>query len=188
MSTNMLTFKICLTGASTTDTPVGKTTWVNHLVKNKSVKKSYNPTFGVEIHPIILKVISGDLIGDIIRLNIWDCAGRDKFAGCGDRYYVKADGCIVGCQPNSYCDNIRDNTLDFQRVEDGPVVKVMFMEDMANYKRLDHRRQFSRVDCSVSTLAMINILEPINLLLRKIVGDTDMEVVLAREPNVQCRL
>lgn len=82
MNTN--TFKIILVG----DAGVGKTTLVNRHTSG-NFEKRYIATLGVDVTPLRFKTNYGEYV-----LNIWDCAGSEKFSGLGDGYYVEADAAI----------------------------------------------------------------------------------------------
>ena len=81
----MDTFKVILIG----DGGVGKTTLVTrHLTGD--FEKKYVATLGVEVHPLRFNTTYGN-----ICLNIWDCAGDEKFGGLRDGYFVGSDALIV---------------------------------------------------------------------------------------------
>ncbi|MEX0596090.1 MAG: ADP-ribosylation factor-like protein [Candidatus Paceibacterota bacterium] len=46
----------------------------------------YNPTLGVEVHPVIVSNTT---------FNIWDCAGQERFGGLRDGYYIMGDAAII---------------------------------------------------------------------------------------------
>ena len=76
----MNTYKILFVGEG----GVGKTSFL-HACQDKPFDGKYIPTLGVEVEPLSLS--------DHI-LNIWDCAGSEKFRGLGDGYYVRSQGVI----------------------------------------------------------------------------------------------
>ena len=51
-----------------------------------SLKHVFTPTIGVEVHPYRTenKVF-----------NLWDCAGKEKFGGLRDGYYIQADVALI---------------------------------------------------------------------------------------------
>ena len=75
------TFKLVLVG----DGGVGKTTFVNKLLNDKFTKK-YVPTLGVEVNKLCFKTNYG-----IIKFDIWDTAGQEKFGGLHEGYSIGAD-------------------------------------------------------------------------------------------------
>lgn len=78
-------YKVVLIG----DGGVGKTTLVKRLLTG-AFYKAYNATLGVEVHVLRFTTNHG-----YICLNIWDCAGSEKFRGLGDGYYLGAQGAIL---------------------------------------------------------------------------------------------
>jgi len=78
-------YKITLIG----DGGVGKTTLVKKLQAGVFIKQ-YNPTLGVEEHPIVRKKNN-----ETIVYNIWDTPGQEKFGGFRERYMIKSDAVIV---------------------------------------------------------------------------------------------
>ena len=78
-------FKVVLLG----DGGVGKTSYVKRL-KYGEFGNGYLPTMGVEIHPLEVKTNVGTY-----TLNLWDCAGQEKFSGLKNGYYVGANGAII---------------------------------------------------------------------------------------------
>ena len=80
-----MNFKVTLLG----DGGVGKTALVKrHLIGD--FDKRYIATLGVEVHPIRFNSNYGP-----VCLNVWDCAGQEKFHGLGAGYYVKSEGLIL---------------------------------------------------------------------------------------------
>ena len=77
-------FKVVLVG----DGGVGKSTLVKRLLTG-DFEKDYVATLGVEVHPIKFNTNHGK-----IKLNIWDCAGQEKFGGLRDGYYIQANAAI----------------------------------------------------------------------------------------------
>jgi GTP-binding nuclear protein Ran len=73
--------KIVLIG----DGGVGKSTYVNRLTTG-DFRKKYIPTMGVEVRPM-------NYDGQVV--NLWDCAGQEKFSGLKEGYYTGADGAIA---------------------------------------------------------------------------------------------
>ena len=62
--------------------PAGKTTFVKRHLTGEFEKK-YEPTIGVEVHPLDFTTNRGK-----IRFYCWDTAGQEKFGGLRDGYYI----------------------------------------------------------------------------------------------------
>uniref|UniRef100_A0A3Q7ES45 GTP-binding nuclear protein n=1 Tax=Solanum lycopersicum TaxID=4081 RepID=A0A3Q7ES45_SOLLC len=71
-------FKLVIVG----DGGTGKTTFVKRHLTGEFEKK-YEPTIGVEVHPLDFFTNCGK-----IRFYCWDTAGQEKFGGLRDGYYV----------------------------------------------------------------------------------------------------
>ena len=79
------TLKIVIIG----DGGCGKTTLVKRH-QSGEFKKNYIATMGVEVSPLTFQTNKGHVI-----LNIWDCAGQEKFSGLQSGYYIGANAYIV---------------------------------------------------------------------------------------------
>ncbi len=79
------TFKIVLVG----DGGVGKTTWVKRH-STGDFEQKYIPTMGVDVFPLTFHTTKGP-----VCMNVWDCAGQEKYNGLGPGYYIGADAAIV---------------------------------------------------------------------------------------------
>lgn len=78
-------FKVIFVG----DGGVGKTTFITrHLTGD--FEKKYTPTEGVEVSPLTFTTSKGPMI-----LNVWDCAGQEKYSGECDGYWNGANACVL---------------------------------------------------------------------------------------------
>lgn len=110
-------FKLVLVG----DGGVGKTTFVKRH-KSGEFEKKYVATLGADVHQIPFTTNHG-----IVKFNVWDTAGQEKFAGLRDGYYIKAKCAIIMFDVTSRISykNVPNWHRDLTRVvEDIPIVLV----------------------------------------------------------------
>jgi len=79
------TFKLVMVG----DGGVGKTTFIKRHISGE-FEKRYIATLGVEVHPLIFYTNRG-----VMRFNVWDTAGQEKFGGLRDGYYIQGQCAII---------------------------------------------------------------------------------------------
>ena len=79
----MDTYKVILVG----DGGCGKSVFVKRVLTGMFEKK-YIATLGVEVHPVRVP-------SRLACLNIWDCAGQEKFGGLRDGYYIQSHIAVV---------------------------------------------------------------------------------------------
>ena len=79
------TYKVVIIGES----GVGKTTWLERYMTGY-FRKNYIATMGCEVHPIICRTNQGTT-----TLNVWDCAGQEKYKGLDEGYYIGAKLVII---------------------------------------------------------------------------------------------
>lgn len=78
-------FKIIILG----DAAVGKTVFINRLANGKFTNY-YSPTIGAEVTPINFRTNIG-----IIKVDLWEISGDQKYSKFTDRFLSKADGCLI---------------------------------------------------------------------------------------------
>ena len=78
-------FKVVLVG----DMSVGKTNIIAKYLKNE-FSEDYKTTIGVEFHSKIAKVE-----GHVVKAQIWDTCGQERFKSITDSYYKGAKGAFV---------------------------------------------------------------------------------------------
>lgn len=81
---NISTYKIVIIG----DSGVGKSTFV--VQQFGIFQPLHFPTLGVNIDPLNINTSVGPVI-----LNIWDCAGDERFYGLKEKYYYGANAIII---------------------------------------------------------------------------------------------
>ena len=175
------TFKICVTGTYDPDSTlgIGKTSWVKYLDVGV-YEKTFVPTLGVEVHRAVFTIAKSSIeanVGRKVRLNLWDCAGQDRFSGLREGYYIKADGAIVGCTLGSL-DRLDGCVDSFRQVvgDDVPVVTTLFKADELRDCEIESVLRQSRVtDCQVS-LVDGKVNDPITILVRQLLDDNEIEV------------
>jgi len=79
------TFKVILVGNGGS----GKTNLARTL-QGLDFDQRYIATLGVEVHPVRVRTNYGTYC-----LNLWDCAGQEKFAGLGQDYWAGSDATIL---------------------------------------------------------------------------------------------
>ena len=77
-------FKLVLVG----DGGTGKTTFMKRHLTGEFEK--YVATLGVEVHPLVFHTNRG-----LIKFNVWDTTGQEKFGGLRDGYYIQARCAII---------------------------------------------------------------------------------------------
>lgn len=165
------TYKIILVG----DGGVGKTTWVKRHSTGEFEKK-YIATMGVDVEPITFHTNNGP-----VCLNVWDCAGQEKFNGLGSGYYCGADAAIVMfdvTSPLSY-KNAKTWIRDIRAIDESiPIVlcgnKIDCPERDHRVKPCDiflHKTENCLAYYGISAKSNYNLEKPFLVILRKMLGD-----------------
>ena len=63
---------------------------LRHRLSRLEIPTNYIPTLGTEVTPVRLV---GD--GNILRANIWDCAGDNRYSGLEGGYYGEAGAVVI---------------------------------------------------------------------------------------------
>ena len=166
----MNTFKITLLG----DEGVGKTTLVNRHLTGQFDKK-YIATVGVDVHPLRFNTNYGPKC-----INIWDCAGQDKFRGLGDGYYIQSQGLIVMFDLTSKTTfkNIEKWITEYTRIADGPIVLCGTKYDIS--RDIDYSiitelvRRYNIKYYEISSKTDYNIEKPFIEILRNLENKPDL--------------
>jgi GTP-binding nuclear protein Ran len=168
------TFKIILAG----DGGVGKTSLVKRWIFNEWGPK-YIATLGTEHYEMMLNTNYGP-----ITLNLWDCAGQEKFGGIKEDYYIGANGALLVFDLTSKLSyrNISDWDASIQRICEGiPTVVVGTKSDIAGRKlhasdiTFPHTRGYHYAETSAKNIT--NVKEPLLLLARQLTGKPDLAFV-----------
>lgn len=168
------TYKIVLVGAG----GVGKNSLVLRLLGLNVVNK-YIATLGVEVHPLRVHTNKG-----VINLNMWSCAGQEKFMGLADGYYINAHGAIgmFDDAPSSK-EVLKSRLIDFYRVRSPHHYKVVVVQNKSDLIPREVKKQrkepsaipiiSTRYDTK-ETLCKA-VIEP---LLREITNDLSLVVLV----------
>lgn len=168
------TFKCVMVG----DGGVGKTTLVaKHLTGE--FEKVYEPTLGVEVHPLVFNTTKGP-----VRFNIWDTAGQEKYGGLRSGYYVQSDCAIVMFDLTgklSY-ENSKKWYSDIRNVCGNiPVVLVGSKSDISDIKVQPDDIELDRANgemyFSISSKSNYNFEKPFIALARKLMNDYSIQLI-----------
>ena len=163
------TYKILLTG----DGGVGKTTFVTRLTG--MFEKTYKPTIGVEVYPLRFRTNYG-----LFYLNIWDCAGQEKFSGLPSTG-KDADGAIVMFDVTSRITytNVPFWVNSIKKI--CPLAKLTICGNKVDILEKKVHTTTSSIVAEnipyfdVSTKSKFNCDKPFLSLLREITGHTNLE-------------
>lgn len=164
-------FKLVLVG----DGGTGKTTYVKRHMTGE-FEKRYVATMGVEVHPIKFQTNRG-----MIRFNVWDTAGQEKFGGLKDGYYIGADCAIIFFDVTSRITykNVTNWHRDLRRVmERIPIVLVGNKTDIKDRKVKAKSIVFHRKNnlqyYDISAKSNYNFEKPFLYLAQQLVGDKNL--------------
>ena len=106
----MRTFKLVLIG----DGGVGKTSWIT-LIRTGEFCQRYISTKGVDVTVLTFHTTRG-----VVKFNVWDFAGLEKYCDLGDGYYIGANCAIVMFDVNSRISHKNSKQWEtvFRRVND----------------------------------------------------------------------
>jgi GTP-binding nuclear protein Ran len=175
----MLEFKLILVG----DGGVGKTTFVKRHLTGEFEKK-YMATIGVHLHPLEFHTNKG-----LIKFNVWDTAGQEKFGGLRDAYYENGDCAIVMFDTTSRITykNVPNWYRDITRVcKDIPMMLLGNKVDISNRKVKHKLMTFEKENleyCDISAKSNHNFEKPFLALARKLMNDEDL--IFVESPALQ---
>lgn len=165
-------FKMVLVG----DGGVGKTTFVKRHLTGEFEKK-YVATVGAEVHPMDFHTNRG-----LIKFNVWDTAGQEKFAGLRDGYYIQANCAIIMFDVTSRITykHVPNWHRDLIRVcEAVPIVlvgnKVDIKDRKVKAKQIIFHRKKNLQYYDISAKSNYNFEKPFLWLARKLASDPHLE-------------
>eukprot|EP00112_Aurelia_sp_Birch-Aquarium-sp1_P012925 Seg2723.2 transcript_id=Seg2723.2/GoldUCD/mRNA.D3Y31 product="GTP-binding nuclear protein Ran" protein_id=Seg2723.2/GoldUCD/D3Y31 len=158
------------------DGGTGKTTFVKRHCTGEFEKK-YVATLGVEVHPLCFYTTHG-----VIKFNVWDTAGQEKFGGLRDGYYIAAQCGIIMFDVTSRVThkNVPNWHRDLVRVcENIPIVlcgnKVDMKDRKVKAKAINFHRKKNLQYYDISAKSNYNFEKPFLWLARKLSGQPAME-------------
>ena len=166
------TFKLVLVG----DGGTGKTTFVKRH-RTGEFEKKYVATLGVEVHPLDFNTNRG-----LIRFNVWDTAGQEKFGGLRDGYYIQGQCGIIMFDVTSRVTykNVPNWHKDLERVcQNIPIVLCGNKSDVKDRKvkakSITFHRKKNLQYYDISAKSNYNFEKPFLWLARKLTGDPNLE-------------
>ncbi|KAL9256200.1 GTP-binding nuclear protein Ran-A1-like protein, partial [Drosera capensis] len=156
----------------------GKTTFVKRHLTGEFEKK-YEPTIGVEVHPLDFFTNCGQ-----IRFYCWDTAGQEKFGGLRDGYYIHGQCAIIMFDVTARLTykNVPTWHRDLCRVcENIPIVlcgnKVDVKNRQVKAKQVTFHRKKNLQYYEISAKSNYNFEKPFLYLARKLAGDPTLHFV-----------
>nr|AFK40430.1 unknown [Lotus japonicus] len=167
-------FKLVIVG----DGGTGKTTFVKRHLTGEFEKK-YEPTIGVEVHPLDFHTNCGK-----IRFYCWDTAGQEKFGGLRDGYYIHGQCAIIMFDVTARLTykNVPTWHRDLCRVcENIPIVlcgnKVDVKNRQVKAKQVTFHRKKNLQYYEISAKSNYNFEKPFLYLAKKLAGDPGFHFV-----------
>ncbi|CAG7879629.1 unnamed protein product [Brassica rapa] len=167
-------FKLVIVG----DGGTGKTTFVKRHLTGEFEKK-YEPTIGVEVHPLDFFTNCGK-----IRFYCWDTAGQEKFGGLRDGYYIHGQCAVIMFDVTARLTykNVPTWHRDLCRVcENIPIVlcgnKVDVKNRQVKAKQVTFHRKKNLQYYEISAKSNYNFEKPFLYLARKLAGDQNLHFV-----------
>jgi GTP-binding nuclear protein Ran len=171
-ASNVPTWKLLLVG----DGGVGKTTFVKRH-RTGEFEKQYNPTQGVDVHPLSFHTTYGPII-----FKVWDTAGQEKFGGLRDGYYINGQCAIIMFDVTSRLTykNVPNWHKDIVRVcENIPMVilgnKVDIKDRKVKPKNITFHRKKNLQYYDISARSNYNFEKPFLYLCKRLVQDQRLE-------------
>ncbi|CAH8370609.1 unnamed protein product [Eruca vesicaria subsp. sativa] len=167
-------FKLVIVGEGGT----GKTTFVKRHLTGEFEKK-YEPTIGVEVHPLDFFTNRG-----MIRFYCWDTAGQEKHGGLREGYYINSQCAVIMFDVTSRItyEKVPSWHRDlFRTCENIPVVlcgnKVDVKNRTVKAKQVTFHRKKNLQYYEISAKSNYNFEKPFLYLARKLAGDQNLHFV-----------
>ncbi|CAN1216593.1 GTP-binding nuclear protein Ran-3, partial [Linum perenne] len=188
-------FKLVIVG----DGGTGKTTFVKRHLTGEFEKK-YEPTIGVEVHPLDFTTNRGK-----IRFYCWDTAGQEKFGGLRDGYYIHGHCAIIMFDVTArltyknvptwhrdLCRLVLTGFHVYRVCENVPIVlcgnKVDVRNRQVRTKQVTFHRKKNLQYYEISAKSNYNFEKPFLYLARILAGEPSLhfvEAVALRPPEVE---
>ncbi|XP_077868520.1 GTP-binding nuclear protein ran-1-like [Saccoglossus kowalevskii] len=160
------------------DGGTGKTTFVKRHLTGE-FEKRYIATIGAEVHMMNFYTTRG-----LIRFNVWDTAGQEKFGALRDGYYIGAHCAIIMFDVTSRVTykNVPNWHRDLARVcENIPIVlcgnKVDVKDRKVHAKHITFHRKKNLQYYDISAKSNYNYEKPFVWCLKKLAGDSHLELL-----------
>lgn len=169
------TFKCVIVG----DGGVGKTTLVQKHMTGEFTQ-IYDPTLGVEVHPLVFNTTIGP-----IRLNIWDTSGQEKYGGLGSGYYIQSDCAIVMfdltnklsyTNSKQWHDEVRNVCGQIPLALVGSKFDINEENHKVHYNDIEFDRDHDELYFSISSKSNYNFEKPFIGLIRKLMHDNSIQL------------
>ena len=164
------TFKVCLLGSG----GCGKSVFMKRVL-NEDFNRTYIATLGVEVDAVRVRDGNADVI-----LNVWDCAGQEKFGGLRDGYYIESQGAIfafdLACE-HSFRIMLNYVAMFKRKCGEVPFIVIGMKSDVRTISRerlLEVLGRAPYFEISSKEDEKSNIMAPINALKELLRAPTDV--------------
>ena len=112
---------------------IGKTSFLTKLFYNRNDINTLNipNTLGVDVKPVTLHRYDRKL-----RLNVWDCAGNQKYKGLGKEYYKEANIAVIFKN-----DNINITDISREILEMCGNIPVLILNNFNKYSNYNEYKE-----------------------------------------------
>jgi GTP-binding nuclear protein Ran len=162
---------------------VGKTALINRL-RTGEFEPKYIATMGACVSSLRFHTSAGEVI-----LNMWDCAGQERFGGLRTGYYDGAHGAILMFDVTSKVTykRINERYNDIHQVTSNiPIVlcgnKVDCKDRCVKPSDIKFHRDVNMQYYDISVKSDLNSVKPFLYLIRKLLGDNS--IVFVKTPSI----